>query len=230
MVLRGCPICGARALRFDHLPGVYAENWQRYGFPYRADDFETLNAWNYACPSCSASDRDRMYAVWIARRADRNGRLLDVGPSTSLTPFLRRRFEYVSLDLDGRVGSVQGDVQQLPFADDSMTAFICSHVLEHVWDDRRALRELRRVLRPGGWGIVMTPICLRVRTLAEAEGVSPEIAWQMFGQSDHVRLYNRTGFLERVTGCGFRIFEWRPRVLDRWRYGLARGSVLYVVS
>jgi SAM-dependent methyltransferase len=155
--------------------------------------------------------------------------LLDVGPSAPLQGLLRARFRYVSLDA-AEGADEQGDVQSLPFGDNTFDAILCSHVLEHVPGDRRALAELRRVLRPGGWGIVMAPICLAAHWTEEDPSVDETEAWRRFGQGDHVRLYDRAGFRERLAAAGFRITEWSPGQLDRLRYGLARGTVLYVVS
>jgi SAM-dependent methyltransferase len=228
-VLRSCPICGARAVRFQPLPSFYGEWWRRTGFPYRVDDFETLNAADYTCPSCGASDRDRLCALWIARNDARGPTLLEVGPGKSLSRFLRARFEYTSVDADGQA-DVRADVQALPFGDASFDALVCSHVLEHVRDDRLALCELRRVLRRGGWGLIMVPICLPAPEIVEDPDVDEATAWTRFGQGDHVRLYERLGFLERVAAAGFRVTEWRPGTLDRQRYGFTRGSVLYIVS
>jgi SAM-dependent methyltransferase len=229
MVLRGCPVCAARHWKFEPLPDTYSSQWRANGFPYAADDFETLNVRAYACPSCQASDRDRMCAIWITRRGALGGSLLDVGPSRPLQSFLRTRFEYRSLDSEAEA-DVRGNVQELPNQDESFDALICSHVLEHVADDRLALRELRRVLRSDGWGIIMVPICLAAPRIDEDDAVDEATAWKRFGQGDHVRLYDRAGFLERVIEAGFRVDQWRPRLLDRLRYGLGRGSVLYVVS
>ena len=229
MVLRGCPVCSRGAWAFEPLPDSYFGEWRRWGFPYAPEDFETLNVRDYACPSCHSPDRDRMCAIWIGRRAVRTGSLLDVGPSPSLAGFLRTRFDYLSLDAI-RDADVRGDVQELTYSADSFDAFVCSHVLEHVPDDRRALAELRRVLRPDGWGIVMVPVCLAAPSIDEDGGVDEATAWRRFGQGDHVRLYDRAGFLERLAEAGFELEEWRPRMFDRLRYGLARGSVLYVVK
>jgi SAM-dependent methyltransferase len=217
-------------LRFRPLPDAYIESWRRYEFPYAPDDFETLNVSEYSCPLCHCSDRERIYALWISRNWIAATKLLDVGPSKTFARFLKARFDYQSLDIEDGTADTKGDVQSLPFPDDSFDAFICSHVLEHVADDVLALQELRRVLRPSGWGIVMVPICVRSSTVVEDTEVSETDAWRRFAQGDHVRLYNRCGFLERLDAVGFRVNEWRPAVLDRVRFGLARGSVLYVVS
>jgi SAM-dependent methyltransferase len=229
MAFRSCPVCSRGAWRFEPLPESYFTEWRRSGFPYAPDDFETLNVREYACPICYSTDRDRMSAIWMDRRAAPAMSLLDVGPSPSLATYLRERFEYVSLDAI-READVRGDVQELPYPDSSFDAFVCSHVLEHVPDDRRALLELRRVLRADGWGIVMVPICLAAPSIDEDGRVDETTAWRRFGQGDHVRLYDRTGFLARLNEAGFRVDEWRPQVLDRLRYGLGRGSVLYVVK
>ena len=226
---RSCPVCSVRTRSFAPLPAEYGERWESSGFPYTATEFETLNARAYSCRTCAASDRDRLYALWIDRRAPARGKLLDVGPSRPLEHFLRDRFEYVSLDMV-EDADVRGDVQRLSYPDGAFDAVICSHVLEHVDDDRQALAELRRVLRAGGWGIVMAPICLATSAVDEGGAADENAAWRRFGQGDHVRLYNSAGFLQRVRGAGFAVDEWRPALLDRLRYGLANGTVLYVVS
>jgi O-antigen biosynthesis protein len=228
-VLRRCPVCGQRNAHFRPLASFYAENWRTSGFPYSAGDFETLNVADYACSSCGASDRDRLCALWLARNVRRRASLLDVGPSAPLSGFLRPRFDYTSLDTLTDA-DVNADVQALPFADGSFDMVLCSHVLEHVRDDRLALRELRRVLRRGGRGLVLVPICLTAAAISEDPDVDEASAWQRFGQGDHVRLYDRGGFIGRVREASFDVEEWRPRVLDRIRHAFARGSVLYIVG
>lgn len=224
-----CPVCSARRVRFDPLANVFVETWRRTGFRYGIDDFETLNASRYTCRSCGSSDRERLIALWITRHAPGASSLLDVGPGAPLGAFLRGRYRYTSIDADDGA-DVRGDVQALPFADASFDAFVCSHVLEHINDDRLGLAELRRVLGPGGWGIVLVPICLAASATTEDPDVEENEAWRRFGQGDHVRLYDRAGFIERLETARFAVAQWRPRVLDSLRHGVGRGSVLYVVS
>lgn len=119
---------------------------------------------------------------------------------------------------------------RLSYPDEVFDALVSSHVLEHGADDRRALDELRRVLGPGGWGIVMVPICLAAAAVDEGGADGKETAWSRFGQADHVRRYDRDGFLEPLREAGFVVDEWRPGPFDRLRYGLGRGMVLYLVS
>ena len=225
--LRRCSVCGTTTWSFAPLPQQYATEWRRAGFRYSADDFETLNLREYSCRSCSASDRDRLYALWIDRGRERGGSLLDVGPSRPLQPFLRSRFEYVTFDSAGDA-DVIGDVQALPFADAAFDRSLCSRVLGARWPNVPAcLAELRRVLNPGGWGIIMVPSSSRrLRSTRVFQAVEAE-AWRRFSQGDHVRLYDRGGFLARPAKPGF----WRrnygvPAPSTGLRYGLARGTTL----
>lgn len=66
--------------------------------------------------------------------------------------------QYVTADLESPLADLHFDVQQIPLADGSVDVVICNHIMEHVADDRRAMRELHRVLKPGGWGIVLSPV------------------------------------------------------------------------
>jgi len=112
--------------------------------------------------------------------------------------------------------------------------FICSHVLEHVPDDSKALRELHRILKRGAQAILMVPIILAIDQIDEDPETSDEAErWRRFGQFDHVRLYSKRGFLERVRGAGFAVHElgkefFGAETFDR--AGITAQSVLYVVE
>jgi ubiquinone/menaquinone biosynthesis C-methylase UbiE len=118
------------------------------------------------------------------------------------------------------------------YANDSFDCFICSHVLEHVPDDRRAMGELFRVLKPGGWGIAMAPIVLGLAATIEDANVSdPSERVRRFGQNDHLRLYARHDFIERLTQAGFNVSclgfaHFGGDVLER--NGIQQSAVLYI--
>ena len=118
------------------------------------------------------------------------------------------------------------------YEDNSFDAFICSHVLEHIPDDLKAMSELFRVLKPGGWGITMVPINTAHRDIREDFTKTTEAErWQYFGQGDHVRVYSRAGFLGRLAQAGFRV---RALGIQHFgaerfaRHGISAGSVLYI--
>ena len=127
------------------------------------------------------------------------------------------------------------DISNMPiFADQSVDFFVCSHILEHVDNDRKAMAELYRVLKPGGSGILMVPIDLTLANIDEDPSVT-DVAerWRRFGQNDHVRMYNKQGFVERVQAAGFVVHQYGIQHFGYytfWRAGLALTSVLYVVE
>lgn len=114
------------------------------------------------------------------------------------------------------------DITAIDAEDGSFDAVLCLHVLEHVADDQAALRELRRVLRPGGWGVIQVPI-MRATTDEDVTMVDPAERLRRFGQSDNVRVYGE-GFFDRLRDAGFVVSRMRPATglgrLRRWRYGL----------
>jgi SAM-dependent methyltransferase len=135
-------------------------------------------------------------------------RILHVAPETALQPILRRGAkDYVGGDLNGEFDSRRIDVTDLSeFADDTFDAVICNHVLEHVPDDRAALRELRRVLKPGGWGILLIPSLEdgAATTDEVLSVVDPRERLARFGQADHVRKYG-WDYLDRLREAGFEV-------------------------
>jgi len=120
------------------------------------------------------------------------------------------------------------------YANNHFDFFICSHVLEHVQDDHKALSELYRILKPGGFGILMVPIILGLEKIAEDPFETDESErWRRFGQHDHVRVYSKEGFLKRARDAGFFIYQYGKehfgeRIFDQ--NGIANQSILYVVE
>jgi O-antigen biosynthesis protein len=233
-----CPVCRAGVAAFDPLPDEYERELARHGSAISLDDAETLNRHAYECPLCGATDRDRLYALHFERAwhpPDQGSRsLLDIAPSRALSSFLRRLpgVSYRTADLSMRGVDDRVDVMSLPYGSDSVDVLLCSHVLEHVPDDRRALRELHRVLKPGGWGIVMVPIARSAVTIDEEPGhLSEAERWRRFGQGDHLRLYSREGFLGRVRESGLVVEELGAADFEPGTFaacGVAEGSRLYV--
>jgi predicted SAM-dependent methyltransferase len=95
---------------------------------------------------------------------------------------------YMTADFQRPDVDVRLDIVSMPFADNAFKGIICSHVLEHVVDDRSAMRELSRVLDPDGWALVIVPIAAR-ETYEDPAVVEPAARLREFGQEDHVRRY-----------------------------------------
>jgi SAM-dependent methyltransferase len=206
---RRCPVCGARVRRF--LPPKYNYRVLRElrvvgGIPRAADE----------CPVCRANERTRLLYLYLrdhTRLFAGGERTLHVAPERAIV--LKARSlpadTYICGDMDpGRYLSfrpmVPLDVEALPFPDASFDLIICNHVLEHVGDDRRAMRELWRALKPSGRAILQVPIAERLtETREDASVVSPEARAAVFGQPDHVRLYAEGDYIARLSGAGFRV-------------------------
>lgn len=130
-----------------------------------------------------------MLALAVADRPDIAGRVLHFAAEPALSRVLRERAdEYVTTDIEGEV-DVSADIVDLPFEDGRWDVIVCSHVLEHVPDDDRAIRQLRRVLAPGGTAVVMVPRVSGRPTDEDPTITSPGERARRFGQADHVRLY-----------------------------------------
>lgn len=115
--------------------------------------------------------------------------------------------DYITTDLDAQKGMVATDLTAMGFADDSFDVILCSHVLEHVPDDRAAMRELRRILRPDGQAILAVPYW-RPATEEDLSITDPEERRRRYGQDDHVRMYGRDGvFTQRLTEAGFDVVD-----------------------
>jgi SAM-dependent methyltransferase len=233
-------ICGAR----DGYIPIGEQNiatLEKFGHPYAPDDYETMSWRTYTCPSCGSSDRDRLYALYLLRfLAGRRGskvRVLDVAPGAALSPFIRSQPDVVYRSADLHAAGVDDviDVQDMAiYADGAYDFFVCSHVLEHVEDDLKAMREFRRILDPGGRGILMAPVIDKPGVMDEDPLVTDEAErWRRFGQFDHVRVYEKSIYVQRLVAAGLVVHEMTWRELGGrsfTRNGIHRRSVLYVVS
>ena len=237
-----CPVCNKKVINFIPLPAHFQKSLKKYGFKYNNDAAETLNYERYSCPHCNASDRDRLYSIYIQKRVveqknDKVISMLEIAPSKPLDEMMQRigkiSLRTADLMMEG-VDDVADIMDMTCYGSCAFDAFICSHVLEHVTDDFKALRELYRVLNIGGWGILMVPICLDVDLIDEDPSiVAIEERWRRFGQDDHVRLYSKNGFIERVKSVGFTVHQFGQDYFGSEvfnRYGISKKSVLYVVA
>ena len=128
-------------------------------------------------------------------------------PEYIIQKFLRSipNLDYISADLNSSLAMVKMDITNISCKDNSFDVILCYHVLEHIIDDRKAMRELFRVLKPGGWAILQSPMDLkRNKTFEDSHVVLPQDRERIFGQSDHVRIYGRD-YKDRLEKAGFTV-------------------------
>ena len=112
---------------------------------------------------------------------------------------------YITADLESPLADMHFDVQSIPMYDCSVDVIICNHLLEHVEDDRRAMSELYRIMRPGGWGIMIVPEDRSRATTFEDDTITDKAErTRLFGQYDHRRLYGRD-YDDRLRSVGFKV-------------------------
>ena len=135
--------------------------------------------------------------------------VLHFAPERCLEPLLRVRLGagYRTADLEREDVDLRLDVTDLDLSDGSFDVIICSHVLEHVADDRRAMGELFRILAVDGWALVIVPVT-RDATFEDPSIVDPDERYRLFGQRDHVRRYG-PDVADRLTSVGFGVVTHR---------------------
>jgi SAM-dependent methyltransferase len=235
-----CPVCERRVENFAPVPAAFTENFEKYNYRFRNVPSETYNVSAYSCPRCNATDRDRLFALYLRRalpyrslRADFS--LLDIAPSKALSRYIKKNHQIVYRTADLMMKWVDDcvDITDMKmYSDTRFNAFICSHVLEHVSDDIKAMKELYRILKPGGWGITMVPIKANLEKVYEDRTKTTEAErWEHFGQGDHLRVYSRLGFIDRLQCVGFSVETIEMAYFgeaDFKRCGISPNSVLYI--
>jgi SAM-dependent methyltransferase len=172
-----------------------------------------------SCPRCGSLERHRFLAVLLDTLHPMLGDidlLLDVAPSPEMTALFEglgpRRSLRLDLGADNRLVDVLGSLTRLPLADRSVDLLICYHVLEHVPDDRAAIREIARVLSPQGFGILQVPYRPGTVTDEDPTVTDPDERVRRFGQADHVRYYG-DDFEDRLVEAGLGLRRVTPRSL-----------------
>ncbi|HYH61005.1 MAG TPA: methyltransferase domain-containing protein [Solirubrobacterales bacterium] len=193
---------------------------------------------NARCGGCGCLERHRAMYLYLRDETsifDRPTRLLHFAPEAALRPVIEDAplVEYISTDLEMDDVTIKMDIGDLLFKDDVFDCVICSHVLEHIPDDRNAMREIRRVLRPDGIAVILVPILSTPdgRTYEDPSIVTPEERERVFGQDDHVRIYGQD-FPDRLAESGFEVQEVNPgRDMDSAvvsRFGLLPNERIFV--
>lgn len=192
---------------------------------------------NALCPNCLSLERHRLIWVYLQQQTDffkTKKHVLHIAPEACYIS----RFEklhgdgYITADIESPLAKVKMDIHQIPFEENKFDVVLCNHVLEHVDDDIQAMREIHRVLKPGGFAILQVPFFNPIPevTFADPTITDKREREKIFGQDDHVRKYGHD-YPKRIAQSGLTPIE------DKFvftlpdnevkKFGLARGEVIY---
>lgn len=203
-----CNICKKVVKYLPNHTHFQAEQ-RKHGFPYWNAVFESVSKKKRACPVCESMDRERMLSLMIDLLQPAEGEklnVLQIAPSFAMDNWLKTKtyMNYETTDLMMPDVTFQADIQDMNMVEDgTYDIILCSHILEHVQDDTKAMKELYRVLKEDGVCLFLVPLAIGLDKTDEAFGLSAEENWRRFGQDDHARLYAREDFLDRLTDAGY---------------------------
>jgi len=231
-----CPFCGNSFRKM--LPGGFdlpvIREKQIIGAGRREND---------VCPRCYSIDRDRLIYLYLTNKTDslrKPIKLLHIAPGGALRAFLSSR-----ANIEYHMGTKHHegfyytkdisiiDITEINYPDNTFDVILCNHVLEHISDDLKAMRELYRVLKGGGWAILQVPISKSLKQTFEDVSVkSAKEREKVFGQFDHVRIYGQD-YPHRLAKAGFDVHIHNP-VKERWninninRFAINKEENLFV--
>jgi SAM-dependent methyltransferase len=227
-----CPMCSShikKLLPFGyHFPVLSEKNV--IGGGYRS---------NSRCKVCYSVDRERLLYLYLKNKTSlfsEKTKLLHVAPERALSSIIKQlpHIEYLTADLSSNEVMVKMDITKIQYDDNCFDAVICNHVLEHIIDDTKAMRELYRVLKPNGWAILQVPISRTLaKTYEDTSIVTPEEREHKFGQFDHVRIY-ASDYVDRLRESGFKVEEFNWWLDDKHfcgstnRFGLLPEEAIFI--
>jgi len=209
-----CPICQNDFSKFIHLNGA-----------------------DLLCPKCGSLSRKRLLWLYLEPRLDptSNPALLHFSPSKSLGPLLRKRLgpSYITTDYESQLADRNYDITSIEEPNERFDWIICYHVFEHIPDDLAGMRELYRILKPGGKLLTQVPH-RETPTVEDPTITDPQERLRLFGQEDHVRYYNREDFVTRLESVGFEVNQEKQAQHfeqgDQQRMGLVPEEIIFVCS
>ncbi len=217
----------------DPISGRTYRKFLPYGYSGRAKRKNVL------CPGSLSLERHRLLWLYLKNKTDfftNPHKMLHIAPEQC---FLKKfkalsNINYTTADLNSPIADIKMDLHHAPFTDNTFDVILCNHVLEHVEDDNQCMKELYRIMKPGGWGIFQVPLdSSRSNTYEDKSIVNPEEREIHFWQKDHLRLYGND-YPIRLREAGFEVTE-EDYVnsfskADAERYRLPGGEYIFLCT
>ncbi|MCF8715820.1 methyltransferase domain-containing protein [Joostella atrarenae] len=188
----------------DPIDGKSFKSFLPYGYGQQRN--------NVLAPGTLSLERHRLLWLYLKTETDffsKPLKLLHFAPEQAFYKRFKKlkNLTYTTTDIESPLADVKADICDLPFEDNSYDVILCNHVLEHIKDDKKAMEELFRVLKPGGWGIFQIPQDIqREKTFEDDSIVDRKKRAEIFGQYDHVRVYG-LDYFDRLRNVGFDVHE-----------------------
>ena len=180
-----CPVCEKSSRKFASVP------------------FEGM------CIHCDSLARHRFAWLYLEKRTDlftsKDNKVLHIAPERGFENKLKKHLgeRYLTADLKNPNVMVKMDITQIQYSDEQFDVIFCSHVLQQIQDDRKAMSELFRVLKNNGYAILLVPITTDI-TFEDPAITDPGERLKMFGAEDHVRRYGHD-YIDRLCFAGFKV-------------------------
>lgn len=190
---------------------------------------------NVLSPSTLSLERHRL--LWLYLKNETNFfteplKVLHFAPEQAFYKRFRNQanLSYTTTDLESPLADVKADICNLPFESNCYDIILCNHVLEHIPNDAKAMKELYRVLKPGGMAVLQIPQDLSRAVTFEDDSITDKMERaKIFGQYDHVRVYGRDYF-DKLRAIGFKVdavdYTSKFTAEEVQRYCLAKGEIL----
>ncbi len=215
----------------DPIDGRRFESFLPYGYESPRE--------NVLSPSTLSLERHRLLWLYLKKETDFFSaplKILHFAPEQAFYKRFRKlkNIDYTTTDLNSPLADVKADICDLPFQNETFDVILCNHVLEHIPDDTKAMSEMYRVLKKGGWGIFQIPQDLkRDKTFEDDTITNKKERTKIFGQYDHVRIYGRDYF-DKLRNIGFTVEEVdytaSLQAAEIEKYRLAKGEIIPVVK
>ncbi|GHA27520.1 SAM-dependent methyltransferase [Salinimicrobium marinum] len=213
----------------DPIDGKSFSKFLPYGYEQQRE--------NVLSPSTLSLERHRL--LWLYLKNETSFfrdelKVLHFAPEQAFYKRFRElpNLDYTTTDLNSPLADVKADICDLPFQDNTYDFILCNHVLEHIPNDRKAMQELYRILKPGGTAVLQIPQNLSRETTFEDDSITdPRERAKIFGQYDHVRVYGRDFFdILRSTGFTVEEVDYTSKLSTEEieKYRLAKGEIIPV--
>ena len=213
----------------DPINGKSYRKFLPYGYVKQRD--------NALSPGTLSLERHRLLWLYLNNETNffsKTLKVLHIAPEQCFYNLFKnlKNINYTTFDLNSPLADIKGDICNLPFKENSFDFILCNHVLEHINDDNKAMKELYRVLNKNGTAILQVPINQKSsKTFEDSSIVDKKERIEKFGQYDHIRLYG-LDYFKKLESFGFKVdplkYSKEFTESEIIKYGLIKDEIIPV--